>query len=115
MRELKFRIWDKEDMDYLGLVSVIFGNENELLDNQIVMQYTGVKDRKGKEIYEGDLVRISPLLSTKLRNPIYEVVYTDGCFEIHNGKFRDYLKCAFVDFSVEVVGNKFENKELLTS
>ena len=55
-RELKFRIWDKEDMDYIGLVSVIFGNENKLLDNQVVMQYTGLNDKNGKEIYEGDII-----------------------------------------------------------
>ncbi len=70
MREIKFRMWDGHSMDYdprfscdcaddlygLGVgVNYGFETEQNIYEN-IFMQYTGLKDKKGKEIYEGDIL-----------------------------------------------------------
>ena len=62
-----------------------------------VMQFTGLKDKNGKEIYEGDIV--------KNIDRVFEVTFKDGYFSIIHNK-KGLLYC-------EVIGNKYENSELL--
>jgi uncharacterized phage protein (TIGR01671 family) len=65
MREIKFRVWNQEGnfMDSAWLIDWEHGkvchskhNQSEL-DDCILLQYTGLKDKNGKEIYEGDIIR----------------------------------------------------------
>ena len=67
MREIKFRAWDKSDNVWLeedqfviypqGIFDAWLGQDEPLeMDEVILMQYTGLKDKNGKEIYEGDIV-----------------------------------------------------------
>ena len=107
-REIKFRAWDKLNEKMFVPMSIDFENGYvgyhingtvKLLDihnNEVVlMQYTGLKDKNGKEICNGDLV-----VWNEQREPV-EVVYREQC--IH----------PFINITTEVIGNIFENPELL--
>lgn len=119
-REIKFRAWDGKQMlteENFGFVvsdydSIIKLDEYGWTEHGVdcVEQYTGLKDKNGKEIYEGDIVKM-PDWQVK---PKYEKVrfaklscgfepFVCGCFE-----------CIAPDGEeVEVIGNIHENPELL--
>ena len=105
-RPIKFRAWlnMQEEMLYAN----IFG-AGELFagrDCQI-MQYTGLKDKNGKEIYEGDIVNIDGL--------IVPVIWYAGAWmvEYFTIPTKSYLS-HFDELDVEIIGNKYENTELLS-
>lgn len=113
MREIKFRAWDKDakKMFEAGYMypAINFGGsvfdrqdgEEQSLDEQIVlMEYTGLKDKNGKEIYEGDVIEWSSGNGNKDR---MEMKF----YERHQG-FMPYI-----NYSSEIIGNIYENPELI--
>lgn len=133
MRELKFRAWEphlKEmlyneklerscpdgytlicqylDEDGFNVVSVIPCGEGEKLKT---MQYTGLKDKSGKEIYEGDIVKIIPMNLFDDNRFVGKVMFYDGSFVVDNGKESKYLFREMDE--IKVIGNVYENKDLL--
>jgi uncharacterized phage protein (TIGR01671 family) len=80
----------------------------DISDDRILMQYTGLKDKNGKGIYEGDIIQ------EKYGNEfgVGKVVFEDGAFWVH---FSDdeYLLIGCDSEETEVLGNIYENPELL--
>jgi hypothetical protein len=104
MRELKFRVWNKATgtMHYPDWEELAIRAK---LPEMELMQYTGLKDMNGKEIYEGDILA-GEYISFKV-----QVIYYDGTYETvssvgHYRSLSEFSGCA-------VVGNIYENPELL--
>lgn len=99
-REIKFR-HIKDDG------SIEFELLNRAMSGGIVEQYTGLKDKNGKEIYEGDIVRYVDDWDEN-----GEIVYDDGGFEVHWPIELERLEGDIADM-MEIIGNIHENPELL--
>lgn len=139
-RELKFRVWDKKlnkftrgydeevgsfDEVYSDPPGIFFAGLrylNEDSNRYIIQQYTGLKDTKGNDIYEGDLVELHTAANDHAEGikendcGLYEI-YWDRKYKLKEIKPNWFLKvidndCA--NFNImKVVGNVFENQELL--
>jgi uncharacterized phage protein (TIGR01671 family) len=119
MREIKFRAWDRNNkimLDVFGIDYWMPQEENEKngirsvktyegeLGNFALMQYTGLKDKNGKEIYEDDII--------KETMGVGKVVFRSGAFGLDYG-IRITPLCINDMSSWEAIGNVWENPELL--
>lgn len=142
MREHKFKVWDKKNEEWIeltgdtflafcdGKFEVIDGNEHyaTTLDNVEIVKYTGLKDKDGTEIYEGYIVEIN--------NHKYRIHYEIGSFMLvrcsdETDMYEQFENCWNDDvyplsqfywendceenviYECKVIGNIFENPELL--
>lgn len=125
-REIKFRGWDSVNEVMLPVESINFREgyvslnegDNSLTDTLEMielMQYTGLKDKNRKEIYEGDILSIKVYSGDKVIVEGKTVVeFKDGCFGVIWGHDKAFLSLnSFFKAKFEVIGNIYENPELL--
>ena len=124
MREIKFRAWHKGKKiigEVLGIdilhKEIFFSNEDvdcyEHIDFKDIelMQYTGLKDKNNKEVYEGDIVKL------RANHGIGVIKYYDewGAFVVEYIKPRPLtvLGMNYYKEDIEILGNIYENPELI--
>jgi len=132
MREIKFRAWDTDELemlfsdpldDYERSYSWFYGLEDRDVNGSVIlMQFTGLHDKNGNEIYEGDILRTDEVGEDK-----QDLIVRFGDGEYDGGYYKYvgfYLDSAkkdgyaegfneAFDKDIEVVGNVYENPELL--
>ena len=132
MREIKFRAkradtgaWVYGDLTHVQKICSVEeiqrsgrGSEpvvrvaNYDVDEKTIGQYTGLKDRDGREIYEGDILCFRDTKGVSYR---FEVVYEDGTFCFSHYKERAFTELRHHNLSKYIVnGNIHDNPELLT-
>ena len=128
MREIKFRVYNKltNRLIYLNnsgyeLETLYFTNHSyndtgycsqglNFSEDDIIMQYTGLKDKNEKEIYEGDIVN-GCMFNGSIRYGIISQCNNGWCI-VPIGKFTEGVD-EITKKNIEVIGNIYENLELL--
>ena len=114
-RTIKFRIFNKKIKSYIDIHSstIMIDELNDLNDNLIVEQFTGLHDKNGKKIYEGDIVSYKRNVGNwtgKSLTTIHEIIFTE---EINAFVMKDnsgYIKLRkHWGYEYEVIGNIYEN------
>ena len=128
-REIKFRAWDKDKKQMFNVTTLFSISEGKaqpwVVDNGmyrpknfVLEQYTGLKDKNGREIYEGDIVRCSTWHDGEPTGVFQgEVVYSGdlgmASFDIRLDHDGEIDRAVLPAIGVEIIGNAFENPELL--
>ena len=119
---LRFRAWDKEFKEMVQVDALVFDEQiikatykngnvvKEDLKNYILMQSTGLTDKNGKEIFEGDVVKMAKNVYSE--PTYYEVVrHRGGAYRLDSKQYGCELWLRHTD--CDIAGNIYDNPELL--
>lgn len=128
-REIKFRAWNKEkkimvyknedgsscfwdgvDASSVELINCELNSEINRSEYEF-MQYTGLKDKNGVEIYEGDIVKAYCHGEYVIGKIIYE--HCGFTINVMNNEELEYGRIIILETFVEVIGNIYDNPELI--
>ena len=127
MREIKFRIWDEKYNCWEKQSLELIPNESLVKQGRVIQQYIGLKDKDGKEIFEGDIVEYESETITH-KGTIFplrraEIVFSNATLGfVLNSSGRHNIDERWGDYvpmhrghkaRYSVLGNIFENPELL--
>lgn len=118
MREIKYKIWyhkDKKMTEPFGPDKFHCRVPSNLSECGQLLAYTGLKDKNGKEIYEGDIIKIE--LEDATKQGVVKFDSLRGIWEPYlegSNEFWYTFMQLVTDFGVYVIGNIYSNPELLT-
>ena len=114
-REIKFRVWDKINQKFIQITDLYHlinykfnDNLNDVFkdDSFIFQQFTGLKDKNDKEIYEGDIVNIT----SPKQNDIGKVIYDESSFKVKNQYGYNFALEGYCKNSIEKLRKSFRGK-----
>lgn len=123
MREIKFKYWNGKEMknadtihswNDMGGADTSKAWDGDIHDYFDLIQYTGLKDKNGKEIYEGDIVKYGSN-HPNIEKSLGKVIFYRGSFKLDYGsnRVRIYDGIDWAEEEMEIIGNIHENSELL--
>lgn len=117
----RFRAWDKEFKEMVQVDALVFDEQiikatykngnvvKEDIKNYVLMQSTGLRDKNGKEIFEGDIVKMAKNVYSELT--YYEVVrHRGGAYRLESKRYGCELWLRHTD--CEIAGNIYTDPEL---
>jgi uncharacterized phage protein (TIGR01671 family) len=133
MREFKFRLWSIEEKQFISPnILEVFDESGDLtpfkyiktgklnplympVENYIIQQYTGLTDKNKNLIYEGDILNFTARY--KQTGPVPVIYYgaSFGCVVTDDGGLKEFWDLSHIvqQHYPEIIGNIFENQELL--
>lgn len=122
MRPIKFRAWDKKEKRFLsekemteiGGFYYSYGVDPDPEEFELV-QFTGLLDRHGKEIWEGNILKVE-YVGDEPDTYIGDVVFEDSCWQMNvkkNKNHPEHQSPFSAGDHIEIIGNIYENPELL--
>ena len=130
MREIKFRAWDLHEKRMIqsyahkGINNRLYiASQADDAERIELMQFTGLKDKNGKEIYEGDIIRTDAFYSKTLKNYLvrwdkwaawYDLRCTEDQEDVEflGTGVQNVTLYSSSEYSREIIGNIHENPEL---
>lgn len=126
MREIKYRMWNKKEKKMYQVGVLDFDDEKAYMKNYLsyivsnymfedieLMQFTGLHDKNGKEIYEGDIVAEKGHYVNSDRILYQDIKWKESYSCWLRGEYQRLTPKNIERYEIEVVGNIYDNPELL--